>query len=209
MSRYALLRLGLAVLAGGLFPLQALADSDPFDFTPNYFNFFWSPPPTPPPVRPVSQYQVREILQREGARMIGAPRVRGFEIIAIGRERSGVERRFTLDAETGEVLAVAVAREAPDPRRPAIDLNAPLDRALGAPVHPAGSLDADHLGMPPPPMPPEQVVPPPPPRQAEAPPPPPDTEPLEAPAPDPDAALSPVKPLRRAPGAPRVEKLPQ
>jgi hypothetical protein len=32
----------------------------------------------------------------------------------------------------------------------------------------------------------------------------------EGPAPpDPDAALSPIRPLKKAPGAPKVEKLPQ
>jgi hypothetical protein len=207
MSRFALMRLGLAALAGGLVFTEAPAQADP------YFKFFWSQPDPPPPVMAIPPNEVRAILRREGARMIGAPRLRGFEIIATGRDPSGAERRFVLDAETGEVLSVKLSREAPERPRPRVgEQMAPglADRqSLGPPVHPAGPLDADHLGTPPPPPPPEQVMPPPPPKKVEAPPASAeDSEATEAKLPDPDSALSPIKPQRPA-GAPKVEKLPQ
>jgi hypothetical protein len=206
MSRFASIRLGLAALAGILVFTEAPARADP------YFKFIWSEPDAPPPVIAIPAAKVRAILRREGARMVGAPAVRGLEIIATGRDPSGSERRFVLDAETGEVLSVRLSRAAPEmPRPPVVEQAAPgrpFDYPLGPPVHPAGPLDADHLGTPSPPPPPEQVMPPPPPKKVEAPPA--STEDSEAPEAkqaDPDAALSPIKPQR--PGAPKVEKLPQ
>jgi hypothetical protein len=203
MSRFSRMILGLALSFGAL----ASADA-PVRAQQPYFKFFWSAPDAPPPVRAIPPAEVRAILRREGARMTGAPKLRGDEIIAFGRESSGAERRFILDAETGEVLSVTLARAAPERPRPRVDdLTAP-SRPMGPAVHPGGPLDADHLGVAPPQLPPEAVVPPPPPRVAA-----PAPAPTEATAPpepqdDPDAALSPIKP-QRPPGAPKVEKLPQ
>jgi len=214
MSRLALMRVGLAamaglvVAAGALLPATPAKAADPYG---PYLKFFFSPPDPPDPVVPIPRERVRAILRAEGATMIGAPRLLGFSIIAMGRDGAGAERKFTLDAETGGLLTVTLVRPAPLKPLPPIDPNVAIGRRLGAPVHPAGNLDADHLGTPPPPQPPEQVAPPPPQKAApqavvdsEA-------EPPEAPdtAPDPDAALSPIKPQRKAPGAPKVEKLPQ
>jgi hypothetical protein len=206
MSRSAVLRLGLAAMAG-VFVLSAA----PARAGDNYFKFFWSDPDPEPPIVALPPRDVRLILQREGARMIGAPRLRGDAIVAIGRDRSGAERRFTLDSATGEVLTITLVRAAPERPRPRLNASSAPASPLGPPVHPAGPLDADHLSSPPPIMPPEQVAPPPPPR-AEAPPPAEAPEPVEATGdrpPGPDAALSPIKPLKPAPGAPKVEKLPQ
>ncbi|MBB4198797.1 hypothetical protein GGD83_002606 [Rhodoblastus sphagnicola] len=178
-----------------------------------YFKFFFSAPDKPRPVVALRPHRVGAILRREGARMIGRPLVRGFEIVAFGRFPSGEERKFTLDAETGGILTVTLSRPAPERPRPRVNGDEPPDIPLGRPVHPAGPLDADHLGTPPPPSPPEEVLPPPPPKQVEEPPPPPpmieEGEIVEAPPerrPDPNAALSPIKPLK---GAPKIEKLPQ
>jgi hypothetical protein len=206
MSRFALLRLALAVISGLGLMAAPTAEAG------NYFKFFWSDPDEPPPVVALPPHQVREVLKREGVRMIGAPRLLGSEIIAYGREPSGAERKFTLDAETGRVLTVTLSRAAPDRPLPRINANAAPGRPLGPPTHLGGLLDADHLGTPPPPAPPEQVVPPPPPKPVEAPPvsemdmP---TVVVEAPGDHPDRALSPIKPLKPPPGAPKVEKLPR
>ncbi|MCW2314707.1 hypothetical protein M2322_000227 [Rhodoblastus acidophilus] len=217
MSRLGLTQAGFAalvlLLAGA--PAQAM-DID----TGPYFKFFFSPPDPPPPQVVLPAYQARVILRREGARIVGKPRLRGREIIAYGRDASGAERRFTLDAATGEVLSVTLARAAPDRPRPRINAEVPPPPPLGPPVHPAGPLDADRLGVAPPMTPPEQVMPPPPPKAAEAPPPPPplDEEAVVIDPPPPqrpearsnaDSALSPIKPLRPQPGAPKVDKLPQ
>jgi hypothetical protein len=208
MSRFALLRFGLAAMAAVL----VLAAS-PVEAGDNYGKFFWSDPDPEPPIQPLPPREVGLVLRREGARMIGAPRLRGNAIVAIGRDPSGAQRRFTLDAETGEVLTITLVRPAPQSQPPRIYGGAAPERPLGPPIHPAGPLDADQLSSPPPPMPPEQVVPPPPPRVEPPPPPMADAPELEIPAvpapASPDAALSPIKPLRPAPGAPRVEKLPQ
>jgi hypothetical protein len=201
MSRYSRLLLGLALALGA----PALLDT-PVQAQQPFGKFFWSDPDPAPVVRPIPPAAVRAVLKREGARMIGAPRLRGDEIVAFGREPSGAERRFILDAATGEVLSVTLARAAPERPRPRIDDLAPPSRPIGPAVHPGGHIDPDHLGAPPPPAPPPEAVVPPPPKapppvEAEAP----DSA---SPQPDPDAALSPIKPQRPA-GAPKVEKLPQ
>lgn len=199
MSRFSRLLLGSALALGALALVQA-----PVHAQSPYGHFFWSDPDPAPPVTAIPPGEVRAVLRREGASMIGRPRLRGEEIVVFGREPSGVERRFILDAETGEVLSVTLARAAPERPRPRVNDLAPPAHQMEAPVHPGGPLDADHLGAPPPQMPPEAVAPPPPkvmapPAEAAAPP---------SPQDDPDAALSPIKPQRPS-GAPKVEKLPQ
>ena len=68
--------------------------------------------------------------------MIGAPRLRGDAIVAIGRDRTGAERKFTLDAETGEVLTITLVRPAPQIPPPPIYGGAPPKRPLAPPSIP-------------------------------------------------------------------------
>jgi hypothetical protein len=180
------------------------------------FRFPWDPPPAPPPTRRLSPSerilpspervpmapdrlstrQVREILAREGAQLIGKPRAIRDELIAIGRDSEGMGHKFILDAVSGEVLSV-------------------LDVAL---PEQARRRDVDRFDLPPPGPAPSDPLPPPvhaspepgsesapvataPPANVAA-------SPAAPPRPNPDDALSPIKPLR-ALGAPKVEPLPQ
>jgi hypothetical protein len=166
--------LGLSLLSlGAANPLCAQA-----------FRFPWDPPERPPvqaPPRqpavkptpstplappPLTQARVRAALAREGARLIGAPKRRGGETVAVGRDSDGGRRKFTLDAE-GSVIDIEILAT-PDP----------------APRQSPDNPDA---------------LPGPAPAAAPAP----RREPASS-----DASLSPIKPLR-APGAPRIEPLPQ
>jgi hypothetical protein len=137
----------------------------------------------------LSARQVRAILAREGAQMIGKPRAIRDELIVLGRDSNGEGKKFILDAISGDVLAVQEAR-LPEPRRD--DLGT-LPPPVHAPSPGDGRIESAPLGAPPQ-SPPVASAPPP----AAAP-----------PAPDrSDTALSPIKPLR-PPGAPRVEPLPK
>lgn len=203
MSRFAPMWIGALLLAVSLAPARAQSLYDPWG---GYGKFFFSPPDPPPPVISIPPETVREVLRREGVHMIGSPRLRGDNIIAMGRDGSGAVRKYTLDAPTGGLLTIVLVRAAPVRPPPPVNPRLPPRRPLGPPVHPGGRLDADHLSMaPPPPPPPDEVMPPQPPRPPPPPPPPPvdmDVEPLVV---APDAALSPIRPLRRPPGAPPVE----
>ena len=210
--------LGLCLLSlGAAAPLRA----EPFRFP-------WDAPEHPPaqdpmrqppmrqaPMRPqgLTSPQVRSILAREGARLVGAPRSRGGETVAVGRDSDGTRRKFTLDAD-GRVVDIQIlgTRESAPPREPRRyddrrpgrdDDMMPPGQPMAAPRH---SFEGpDDL---PPPAPVEQAPGQPAARPAKsapvAPPPP---APRQQPA-SPDASLSPIKPLR-APGAPRIEPLPQ
>jgi hypothetical protein len=204
----AALLLGVCVLAAA-----APACADPFRFP-------WDPPPParqqtrPAPLedRPVQEQQypqaqqplaparlsarqVRAILAREGAQMIGKPRAIRDELIVLGRDSNGEGHKYILDAISGDVLAV---EDALLPERRRDELGNPLP----PPVHaPDDRIESGPLAAPPA-SPPLASAPPP---AAKLAPPP----PAMAPAPNPsDSALSPIKPLR-PPGAPRVEPLPQ
>jgi hypothetical protein len=150
------------------------------------FPFFWEEPERKPPEQGLGAAAVKSILAREGARLVGKPRRRGAEIIANGVDSARRTRRFTLDAVSGEVLNVEVIAEAPpEKRKRAVepgDASTPPGQPLGPPVH-AGDEPAPEPGA------------------ARAP-------PAEAKPASPDAALSPVRPLRPA-GAPKVEPLPK
>ncbi|MDI9846711.1 hypothetical protein QM467_01405 [Rhodoblastus sp. 17X3] len=175
-----------------------------------------SEPPRPQAEPPhLSQGQVRAVLAREGARLVGAPRLRGPDIIAIGRDDEGARKRFTLDAISGEVLDITVIarREDRPPRAPASDLSAP-GAPLPPPDHAPDGPNAAPTGLGEPATP---AAPPPQPSGANAV----SAAPASPAAPgqpgaaarpravDPaDSALSPIKPLRPA-GAPKVEPLPQ
>lgn len=109
------------------------------------FFFFWDRPDQPnrpEPEQPaLTGRQVRSILAREGARMMGHPHLRGDEMIAIGRDREGARKKFTLDAVSGEVLDVELIAPPPErrrieerPRDNPDDL-APPDRPLPPPEH--------------------------------------------------------------------------
>jgi hypothetical protein len=176
------------------------------------FRFPWDPPPpTRAPDRPLrdrplleqqpsqdqrplgparlSSRQVRAILAREGAQMIGKPHAIRDELIVLGRDSNGEGKKYILDAISGDVLAIEEAR-LPEPRRD--DLGT-LPPPVHAPSPGDGRIESAPLGAPPQ-SPPVASAPPP----AAAP-----------PAPDrSDTALSPIKPLR-PPGAPRVEPLPK
>ena len=78
--------------------------------------FFWDRPERPEPEQEpaLTGRQIRSILVREGAYMIGRPHLRGDEIIAIGRDRAGAQRRFTLDAISGEVLDIRIISGPPE-----------------------------------------------------------------------------------------------
>jgi hypothetical protein len=189
----------LALGSSALCPL-APARAEPF-------LFFWDRPErAEPEERPgLTWRQVRGILAREGARITARPHFRGDEIVAIGVDREGAQKRFTLDALTGEVLDIQVITG--PPRRSRLDERprdrddfSPPARPLPPPEH--GPHDGDDTGA----AQPEHRTVPPPPAKSE---PPKD----EAAAPvkksdDPDSALSPIKPLHPA-GAPKVEPLPQ
>jgi hypothetical protein len=172
------------------------------------FRFPWDPPARqpvktpqkqqPPTQQTLTQPQVRSVLAREGARLVGAPQRRGGETVAVGRDSDGGRRKFTLDANGRVVNVEILAGPEPAPareprrsveRRPEFydDLRA-LDRPLPGPRH---SLD-DLPELTP-------VEPATRPGKAAAPP----REPDSA-----DASLSPIKPLH-PPGAPRIEPLPQ
>ena len=111
-----------------------------------FFPFWGQQPAAPPQPGPRSQPapqslspqslsagQVRAVLAREGARLVGTPRRRGGDIVAIGRDEDGDRKRFTLDAMTGEVLDITVL-ERPEDRPPVQDLSPP-DAALPPPDH--------------------------------------------------------------------------
>ncbi len=162
MSRFAPMWIGALLLAVSLAPARAQSLYDPWG---GYCKFFFSPPDPPPPVIPIPPETVREVLRREGVHMIGSPRLRGDNIIAMGRDGSGAVRKYTLDAPTGGLLTIVLVRAAPVRPPPPVNPRLPPRRPLGPPVHPGGRLDADHLSMaPPPPPPPDEVMPPPPPR---------------------------------------------
>ncbi len=128
--------LAVGLWAGGGFPARA-----------QFFPFFGQPArprpatqPQPQP-RPLTLAQVRAVLAQEGAQLIGRPRQRGQDIVAIGGDDQGNRKRFTLDATTGEVLdvTVLVRREAP-PAAPGAGALAPPGAPLSAPQHgPDGS----------------------------------------------------------------------
>jgi hypothetical protein len=200
-----------------LLTLWALAT--PADVRAEPFRFPWDPPPAPPPTRRLppperilppadriplgpdrlSTRQVREILAREGAQLIGKPRAIRDELIAIGRDSQGLGRKFILDAISGEVLAVVEVGLPDPPRRRDVerfDLAPPGSppEGLPPPVH-ASPDPGESAPVAAPSAPPANVA------ASPAPPPPPRVDPA-------DAALSPIKPLR-PPGAPKVEPLPQ
>jgi hypothetical protein len=170
------------------------------------------PAATPPALSPG---QVRGVLAREGARMLGQPRLRGRDIIAIGRDEEGARKRFILDAATGEIIDITVLdrRDERPPSPPGADLSPP-GAALPPPVHAPDNGLSD-------PAPPRDTAAPSslPPRPAPSAPaagkaaagssPPPDAPPAPAASRNPaDGALSPIRPLKPA-GAPKVEPLPQ
>jgi hypothetical protein len=175
-----------AVLAAGLWAGAVLPARAQF------FPFFGQPAPQRPQTReeiapqPLTHRQVRAVLAREGARMVGQPRLRGQDIVAIGRDQEGNRKRFTLDAVSGEVLDVTVIARREAPPAPAGADLAPPGQPLSAPQH---ARD----GAPP---------------EAKA------ASPAPAGAPSPraggsdDSALSPIRPLRPR-GAPKVEPMPQ
>jgi hypothetical protein len=176
-----------------------------------FFPFGGQPEAPRPQVAPphLSQGQIRAVLAREGARLVGAPRLRGADIIAIGRDDEGARKRFTLDAISGEVLDITVlARREDPPQAPASDLSAP-GAPLPPPDHaPPNGPNAGPTGLGEPAAP---AAPPPQPSGAKAV----SSAPVSPAAParpravnPADAALSPIKPLRPA-GAPKVEPLPQ
>jgi hypothetical protein len=208
------------------------------------FRFPWDPPPAPPPARRLppperilppervplasdrlTTRQVRDILAREGAQLIGKPRAVRDELIAIGRDSDGLGRKFILDAVSGEVLAVLDAGLPDQARRRDVDrLDLPPPgtepgTGLADPMPPPVHVSPDLGGRPPvaadparPPVAAGSSMPPvaagssmPPANIAASPAAPP---PQPAPLADPDSALSPIKPLR-SPGAPKVEPLPQ
>jgi hypothetical protein len=175
--------------------------------------------PAPQSLSPqsLSAGQVRAVLAREGARLVGTPRRRGGDIVAIGRDEDGDRKRFTLDAMTGEVLDMTVL-ERPEDRPPVQDLSPP-DAALPPPDHaPSETV----WPQPDPGVRPEAAAPrpdraPPAPKAVSVAPSAPATAAGPAAAPKSeasrsnpaDSALSPIKPLHPPPGAPKVEPLPQ
>ncbi len=175
------------------------------------FFFFWDHPDRPdrrdepePEERSLTGRQVRSILAREGAHMVGHPHLRGDELIAIGRDREGARKKFTLDAVSGEVLDVELIAPPPErrrleePRRDNPDDLAPPDRPLAPPEHAPHGADEAPAAAPAP-------------QQAQKPP---QNPAVSAPAASqpaqdsPNSALSPIKPLHPR-GAPKVEPLPQ
>lgn len=171
-------------------------------------------PRSPPAPQSLSAGQVRAVLAGEGARLVGTPRRRGGDIVAIGRDEDGDRKRFTLDAMTGEVLDITVL-ERPEDRPPVQDLSPP-DAALPPPDHaPSETVwpqpdpnarpeaGAQRVDRAPPPPKAVSVAPLAPAGPAAAP-------KSEASRSHPaDSALSPIKPLHPPPGAPKVEPLPQ
>jgi hypothetical protein len=209
-AKFSARHIAALLLGVGLLAAAAPASADPFRFP-------WDPPapvrqparPAPPqeqqfpqerpPLAParLSARQVRAILAREGAQMIGKPRAIRDELIVLGRDSNGEGKKYILDAISGDVLAVEEAL-LPE-RRPDQPSN-----PLPPPVHaPDDRIETSPLGAPPA-SPPMASAPPPAPNLA---PPPAATMAPAAPNPS-DSALSPIKPLR-PPGAPRVEPLPQ
>jgi hypothetical protein len=194
--------LGLAALVCGF---GGAARAEPFLFP-------WDPPARHEPERHgVSAPEIRAILAREGARMVGAPQPRGGVIFVIGRDADGARSKFTLDAASGAVLNVeriekpATIAHAPQERRRGAgeELAAP-GQPLPPPQHATeGAPAADPLGAPlgaPPAV--ASVNP----ANPAAPPAgsrPPMKNPDSA-----DSALSPIRPIRPV-GGPRVEPLPQ
>lgn len=209
-TRKVFLRFRTLAPAGLLVWALAFGASVPVRAEP--FFFFWDRPGQPErrePEQPsLTGRQVRAILAREGARMVGKPHLRGDEMVAIGRDREGGRKRFTLDAVSGEVLDVELIAPPPERRRleerrrDNPDDLAPPDRPLPPPEHaPHGD---DTLAAPPPA--PASANPAQNPAKADAP-----AAARQAPAQQPesdDAALSPIKPLHPR-GAPKVEPLPQ
>jgi hypothetical protein len=186
-----------------------------------FFPFGGQPEAPHPRAAPsyLSPGQVRAVLAREGVRLVGAPRLRGPDIIAIGRDDEGARKRFTLDALSGEVLDITVLarREDRPARAPGSDLSEPA-APLPPPDHasPGGPNAPSGLGEAP--VPAAPAAPPPQPsgaRAVSAAPPSPAAPAPSGAAPRPravdpaDSALSPIKPLRPAAGAPKVEPLPQ
>jgi hypothetical protein len=173
------------------------------------FRFPWDPPEPQRPARaPLSAPEVRSVLAREGAQMTGAPTHQDGQTVAIGRDSAGNRSKFILDAN-GRVIDVepiatpekARRRAADKPRDPFDDLASP-ERPLSPPRHSLEGLDDLPQVTKPAVDPtvasvkPGKSVP--------------AVKPAPAPGaiPDPDAALSPVKPLHPA-GAPKIEPLPQ
>ncbi len=190
----------LAPLRPSALSLVASASAEPFFF-------FWDRPERPEPEREpgLTGRQVRGILAREGVRMIGRPRLRGDEMVAFGEDRNGAQKRFILDAISGEVLDIRVITG--PPRRSRLgerprenpDALSPPGRPLPPPQHAPHGDDGPFGGQP-------EQKPATPSTKAQAP----EGEPA-APAKKPDdadSALSPIKPLHPA-GAPKVEPLPQ
>ncbi|MCI4679226.1 hypothetical protein K9U39_02155 [Rhodoblastus acidophilus] len=161
-----------------------------------FFPFFGQQEAPQPAPRPLTPGEVRAVLADEGARMIGRPRLRGPNIVAIGRDAEGARKRFTIDATSGEILDVTVLARREEPRAapgPNSDFVIP-GRPLPPPEHaPEGPADAGNGG----------------PAEVQARPLPP-SAPRSAPSRSDsgDAALSPIRPLRPR-GAPKVEPLPQ
>lgn len=175
-----------------------------------YFPWDQPPPPRRMPEARISPRMARGILAREGLQMIGQPRLRGDEIVAVGVDPEGQRQRVTLDAISGEVLEVIEIgpsarrqRLNDDRQRERLEETSPPDRPMPPPVHPA--VDEAPNAAPPPSR-----------GKAEATRPPKPAEPtqkadVQKPAPKPDTAddaLSPIRPIRPA-GAPKVEPLPQ
>ncbi|WP_374548130.1 hypothetical protein [Rhodoblastus sp.] len=204
-SRRRMAILFAACLAGAA---AGLTDTGPA--RAQFFPFFGEPArPQRAPVQALSPGQVRAVLAREGARLVGTPRLRGSEIVAIGRDDYGDRKRFTLDAISGEVLDITVIarREERPSRAPDGDLAPPVE-PLPPPDH--GSRDTGISAEPLPEPTPDRgqaAVSPSAPVAGPAAGAPPASAPRKPPDPA-DAALSPIKPLKPA-GAPKVEPLPQ
>ncbi len=114
MARRTLKNVFRASLALSLSAL-VLGAAAPARARPFLFFFDW-PPQRQPFEREaprLSVRQVRGILAREGAHMIGAPHQRSGQVIAIGRIRSGARMKFILDARNGALLAVVELTPAP------------------------------------------------------------------------------------------------
>lgn len=163
-----------------------------------FFPFVGQPErPRPAPPQQLTPGQVRAVLAREGARMVGAPRLRGADIVAIGRDEMGDRKRFTLDAMTGEILDITViARHEERPPPAPGDSLTPPGGPIPPPEHaPHGQEAVDS------PSPEAKPAAPSSGSGASAAPPAPKADPA-------DSVLSPIKPLKPA-GAPKVEPLPK
>jgi len=160
-----------------------------------FFPFFDQPARPRPAPQTLTFGQVRAVLAREGARLVGTPHVHGSDIVAIGRDATGDRKRFTLDALSGEVLDVTVIARRED--RPPPASSGPISATpLPPPDHaPNGEVSAPASAEAKSSVPPSSA--------SGAP-----TAPQSR-RPDPaDAALSPIKPLKPL-GAPKIEPLPK